>query len=57
MKPAPIKTPDSLANASRGLALWHILAIGTIAFWGTSFVSTKVLLNHGDVLAAARHDA
>lgn len=25
---------------------WHLLAIGTVAFWGTSFVSTKVLLNH-----------
>ena len=47
MKPAPIKALESSANASRGLALWHILAIGTIAFWGTSFVSTKVLLNHG----------
>lgn len=31
----------------RSLALWHLLAIITIAFWGTSFVSTKVLLNHG----------
>ncbi|WP_295684644.1 DMT family transporter [uncultured Fibrobacter sp.] len=29
------------------IALWHLLAIITIAFWGTSFVSTKVLLNHG----------
>jgi Permeases of the drug/metabolite transporter (DMT) superfamily len=29
------------------IALWHLLAIVTIAFWGTSFVSTKVLLNHG----------
>jgi len=29
------------------MALWHLLAIGTVAFWGTSFVSTKVLLNHG----------
>ena len=47
MKPAPIKALESSANASRGLALWHALAIGTIAFWGTSFVSTKVLLNHG----------
>ena len=47
MKPAPIKDFESSANASRGLAFWHILAIGTIAFWGTSFVSTKVLLNHG----------
>ena len=47
MKPALIKDFESSANASRGLALWHVLAIGTIAFWGTSFVSTKVLLNHG----------
>ena len=28
-------------------ALWHLLAITTIVFWGTSFVSTKVILNHG----------
>ena len=27
--------------------IWHILAIVTVIFWGTSFVSTKVLLNHG----------
>lgn len=30
-----------------GTAPWHLLAIITITFWGTSFVSTKVLLNHG----------
>ena len=29
------------------MKIWHLLAITTIAFWGTSFVSTKVLLNHG----------
>lgn len=29
------------------MAIWHILAICTIMFWGTSFVSTKVLINHG----------
>ncbi len=29
------------------MAIWHILAIATIVFWGTSFVSTKVLINHG----------
>lgn len=29
------------------MAVWHILAIATILFWGTSFVSTKVLINHG----------
>lgn len=27
--------------------LWHLLAIITVIFWGTSFVSTKILLNHG----------
>lgn len=27
-------------------AYWHLVAMGTILFWGTSFVSTKVLLNH-----------
>lgn len=29
------------------MAVWHVLAICTIVFWGTSFVSTKVLINHG----------
>lgn len=29
------------------MKFWHFLAVVTIAFWGTSFVSTKVLLNHG----------
>lgn len=36
-----------MTPARNNMALWHILAIATIAFWGTSFVSTKVLLNHG----------
>jgi len=36
-----------MTPARNNLALWHVLAIATIAFWGTSFVSTKVLLNHG----------
>ena len=35
------------ATPSHSSAFWHLLAIGTVAFWGTSFVSTKVLLNHG----------
>lgn len=39
MKPIP-------ATPSHGQAFWHLLAIVTVAFWGTSFVSTKVLLNH-----------
>lgn len=34
------------ASPSHGSAFWHLLAIVTVAFWGTSFVSTKVLLNH-----------
>ncbi len=33
-------------TSTKPQALWHLLAIGTVAFWGTSFVSTKVLLNH-----------
>ena len=32
--------------SKRPSALWHFAAIGTIFFWGTSFVSTKTLLNH-----------
>lgn len=30
----------------KGLLHWHLLAILTVVVWGTSFVSTKVLLNH-----------
>lgn len=30
----------------RPMNYWHFVAMGTILFWGTSFVSTKVLLNH-----------
>lgn len=26
--------------------IWHLLAIVTVIFWGTSFVSTKVLIGH-----------
>lgn len=36
-----------MTSARNNMALWHLLAIGTVTFWGTSFVSTKVLLNHG----------
>ncbi len=27
--------------------IWHLLAAATVVFWGSSFVSTKALLNHG----------
>ena len=27
--------------------IWHLLAAVTVFFWGTSFASTKALLNHG----------
>ena len=37
----------SMIPARNSLAFGHLLAIITITFWGTSFVSTKVLLNHG----------
>jgi drug/metabolite transporter (DMT)-like permease len=36
-----------MVSARNNMAVWHLLAIGTVAFWGTSFVSTKVLLTHG----------
>ena len=36
-----------MTPARNNIALWHLLAVVTVAFWGTSFVSTKVLLNHG----------
>lgn len=37
----------ALKTSSGSMAIWHIFAICTIMFWGTSFVSTKVLINHG----------
>lgn len=36
-----------LNKSAPNAVLWHLLAIATISFWGTSFVSTKVLLHHG----------
>ena len=27
--------------------IWHLLAAATVVFWGSSFASTKALLNHG----------
>ena len=36
-----------MTPSRNNMALWHLLAVVTVAFWGTSFVSTKVLLNHG----------
>lgn len=35
------RIPDS------NLVVWHLCAIITQLFWGTSFVSTKVLIHHG----------
>lgn len=34
-------------SATRPLLGYHILALATILVWGTTFASTKVLLNHG----------
>lgn len=42
---APVKI--SVKNSSGSLTIWHVFAVITILFWGTSFVSTKVLINHG----------
>ena len=36
-----------MTPARNNIALWHLLAVVAVIFWGTSFVSTKVLLNHG----------
>lgn len=36
-----------MKNSPGSMAIWHVCAILTIVFWGTSFVSTKVLINHG----------
>ncbi|MBO7383307.1 MAG: DMT family transporter [Fibrobacter sp.] len=35
------------SNGKTSPLVWHVLAVITIAFWGTSFVSTKVLIEHG----------
>ena len=32
---------------NRGRNFWHLMAIITMIFWGTSFVSTKILLDYG----------
>ena len=34
-------------SATRPLLGYHLLALATILVWGTTFASTKVLLNHG----------
>lgn len=34
-------------SASRNSLGYHVLALATILVWGTTFASTKVLLNHG----------
>ncbi len=31
----------------RGTLFWHLMAILTVVIWGTSFVSTKILLSYG----------
>ena len=32
---------------TRGTARWHLMALITVAIWGTTFVSTKILLGYG----------
>ncbi|MCC8063267.1 MAG: DMT family transporter [Rikenellaceae bacterium] len=32
---------------TRGTARWHLMALVTVAIWGTTFVSTKILLGYG----------
>ena len=31
----------------RGTARWHLMALVTVSIWGTTFVSTKILLGYG----------
>lgn len=35
-----------MGKNDRGRNFWHLMAIVTIIFWGTSFVSTKILLDY-----------
>lgn len=35
------------ANATRTDFKFHVIALLTIIVWGTTFISTKVLINHG----------
>lgn len=34
-------------DLTRGTARWHLMALLTVSIWGTTFVSTKVLLGYG----------
>lgn len=36
-----------ITNSNQGTALFHVVAIVTVAIWGGTFVSTKILINHG----------
>ncbi len=38
---------EAAKGVSRGRGWWHLVAVATIAVWGTTFVSTKVLILHG----------
>lgn len=42
-----LKIVEAFKKTSGSLMVWHLLAIATVLFWGTSFVSTKTLINHG----------
>ena len=38
---------SSINAKGSGLSLYHILAFMTVAVWGTTFIATKVLIEHG----------
>ena len=42
-----MKTVESMRSGSSGKWHWHVAALACVGVWGTTFVSTKVLLNHG----------
>ena len=40
-------------NVIKSRFVYHLMAIITVAIWGTTFVSTKILIQHG--LSPFRH--
>ena len=40
-------------NVIKSKFVYHLMAIITVAIWGTTFVSTKILIQHG--LSPFRH--
>lgn len=41
-------------NVIKSRFVYHLMAIITVAIWGTTFVSTKILIQHG-LIKSFRH--